>query len=108
MSSLEWALLERLVGADAWVRLAAPAAAQPLSTLLLMALVAGLMLAIAHATRRVILVALLATLPAIRLDAAPDRVSEPTPRTGRAPRGARGPRAPGLPGRRLVTLATAA
>lgn len=107
MSSLEWALLERLVSADAWLRLAAPAALQPLATILLLAFIGGLMLAIVHATLRIMAVAIVVPRFIVRAEVLPRLAPGRVFLTVSAPSGGRGARAPGRAGRRSASCATA-
>jgi hypothetical protein len=107
MSWLQWALLARLVDADVWLRLAAPAAVQPIIMILVLAVIGGLMLAVIHAAGRVVAV-LLAALP--RIPALRSRSPRSAPRFPRAvvaPAGGRGARAPGAAGRRRAAVVSA-
>jgi hypothetical protein len=108
MSALGWMLLAHLIGAEAWGRVALGAGASSVTTLVLLALIAALMLALPHAGERMASVPLVLR---VRADAAPAPAAPaplPTPRSSLVPSGGRGPRAPAGRPRRPWSSAAAA
>ena len=95
MVSIGWSLLEMVLPIETWLRLELHGLPQVVVWMLLLGVIGGLAVAIVEVGLRVVVVARLECVWAVRREPAPPDV----PRIGRAhdaPRGGTGPRAPGV------------
>ncbi|AYG02150.1 hypothetical protein [Gryllotalpicola protaetiae] len=96
VSGLGWLLLEHVVHADAWVHTTISSPADPVTALLVFALLCAFAVAIARASRRVIRARIVACAQAAHRPAMRARARRRAAISVRVPSGARGPRAPAV------------